>query len=60
MMTLHPEELGRVWVKLVLTESSLSHGFAVSFVSTCVIQGDSSSVRLTLGGGSSVCWRQKS
>lgn len=37
MMILCLEELGRVWVKLVLTYSSLSHGFAVSFVSACVI-----------------------
>lgn len=37
MMILCLEELGRVWVKLVLTHSSSSHGFAVSFVSACVI-----------------------
>lgn len=43
-------DLGRVWVKSILTRSSLSHGFAVSFVSVCVAWDDISSARRTLGG----------
>lgn len=46
-----PQELGRVWVKSMLTRSSSSCGFAVSFVSVCVAWDDSPSARRTPGGG---------
>lgn len=55
MMTLCLEELGRVWVELVLTHSSSSHGF----VSACATRV-TAPVWQTLGRGCCVYWRQKS